>query len=173
MKLIALWTHHEHILNMFWTRSEHVICSALFAVYPVAVLYTWLQLRKQACESIDYTNPGIQMLQGLFTLNFATSKTVGLATWKRWSRSMRVPRTLPSPDWSGFAENFLHRVNTHMNSHRLCVVLFTTTIRGPPFSLELGGHEFPKVPRQYFCDPPIWWSKILWPPSRATMLKKL
>ena len=33
MKLIALWTHHEHILNMFWTRSEHVICSALFAVY--------------------------------------------------------------------------------------------------------------------------------------------
>ena len=30
MKLIALWTHHEHILNMFWTRSEHVICSALF-----------------------------------------------------------------------------------------------------------------------------------------------
>ena len=39
----------------------------------------------------------IQMLQGLFTLNFATSKTVGLATWKRWSRSMWIPRTLPSP----------------------------------------------------------------------------
>ena len=35
MKLIALWTHHEHILNMFWTRSEHVICSALFAVYSL------------------------------------------------------------------------------------------------------------------------------------------
>ena len=35
MKLIALWTHHEHILNMFWTRSEHVICSALFAVYMI------------------------------------------------------------------------------------------------------------------------------------------
>ena len=38
----------------------------------------------------------------------------------------------------------------------------------------IGPHKFPKVPRQYFCDPPpIWWSKILWPHSPgATMLKK-
>ena len=28
-------------------------------------------------------------------------------------------------------------------------------LRGPPFSLELGGLKIPKVPRQYFCDPPI------------------
>ena len=40
MKLIALWTHHEHILNMFWTRSEHVICSALFAVYTYTYMHT-------------------------------------------------------------------------------------------------------------------------------------
>ena len=30
---------------------------------------------------------------------------------------------------------------------------FHVPFRGPPFSLEWGGHEFPKVPRQYFCDP--------------------
>ena len=46
-------------------------------------------------------------------------------------------------------------------------------IRGPPFSLEWGGHKFPKVPRQYFCDPPIWLSKFYDPPPPgATMLKK-
>ena len=37
---------------------------------------------------------------------------------------------------------------------------------------EWGGHKFPKVPQQYFCDPPIWWSKILWPPPGAIILKK-
>ena len=40
----------------------------------------------------------------------------------------------------------------------------------------IGGHKFPKVPRQHFCNPPIWWSKQTFydppPPPGATMLKK-
>ena len=44
--------------------------------------------------------------------------------------------------------------------------------KGATIFCGIGGHEFPKVPRQYFCDPPIWWSKIWWHPFWATMLKK-
>ena len=36
----------------------------------------------------------------------------------------------------------------------------------------MGGHEFPKVPRQYFCDPLFDDQKLYNPPSGATMLKK-
>ena len=46
-------------------------------------------------------------------------------------------------------------------------------IRGLPFSFEFGGHEFPKVPRQYFCDCPYLMIKIFYdPPSGAIIVKK-
>ena len=38
-----------------------------------------------------------------------------------------------------------------------------TDFIGLPFSLERGGHKYPKIPGQYFCDP-IGQKKFLWPP---------
>ena len=46
--------------------------------------------------------------------------------------------------------------------------------RGATIFFGMGGHKFPKVPRQYFCDPPYLMIKKIYdpPPPRATMLKK-
>ena len=51
---------------------------------------------------------------------------------------------------------------------------YVLAIRGPPFSLEWGVMIFRKYLGNIFVTPPIWWSKILWPPPPpgATMLKK-
>ena len=46
-------------------------------------------------------------------------------------------------------------------------------LRGPPFSLEYGGHEFPKVPRQYLCDPLFDDQKFMTLASGAAMLEEI
>ena len=44
--------------------------------------------------------------------------------------------------------------------------------KGATIFFGMGGHEFPKVPRQYFCDPLFDDQKFYDPPSGTTMLKK-
>ena len=44
--------------------------------------------------------------------------------------------------------------------------------KGATIFFGIGGHEFSKVPWQYFCDPPFDDQKFYGPPSGATTLKK-
>ena len=46
----------------------------------------------------------------------------------------------------------------------LHIMQWFSHILGATIFFGMGGHKYPKLPRQYFCDPPISQKKFLWPP---------
>ena len=74
------------------------------------------------------------------------------------------------------------KIIAHMRAHIVSLAQLKGTpalmglgivkIRGLSFSFELGVMNFRKYLGNIFVTAPIWWSKILWPPSGATIVKK-
>ena len=67
---------------------------------------------------------------------------------------------------------FCHLKLLH-DKHSCTLFVSIEVVKGATIFFGIGGvMNFRKYLSIIFVTPPIWWSKLLWPPSGATMLKK-